>query len=155
MRPLPDDTPLRAGRVSRSLWLALGLLFVLLGFIGALLPLMPTTIFLILAAGCFTRSSPRLESWLLSDPRFGSTLRAWREDGAMGRRAKVMACSGIALGYALFVWSLRPGLLVDLVVAIAMAGCAAFIIRRPALRGKDGLAAVPAENDSVTAREAG
>lgn len=127
-----DEEPSRpGGRLSRAAWLMLGLVFVALGFIGALLPLMPTTIFLILAAGCFARSSPRLEAWLLSHPRFGPTLRAWRKDGAIGRRAKIMACSGIALGYALFWWGARPSLLVDLIVGAVMAGCAAFIVTRP------------------------
>lgn len=130
-----EKRPVRfAGHVSRSLWLAAGLTFVALGGIGALLPLMPTTIFLILAAGCFARSSPRLETWLMTHPRFGPTLRAWREEGAIGRRAKIMACGGIAFGYALFWWNVRPGLLIDLIVAVVMAGCAAFIISRPSPR---------------------
>ena len=45
-----------------------------------------------------------------------------------------MACAGIALGYALFWWGARPGLMVDLIVGLAMAGCAAFILSRPAPR---------------------
>ena len=118
-------------RLSRAAWLGLGLLFVLLGFIGALLPLMPTTIFLILAAGCFARSSPRLENWLLGHPRFGPTLVAWRRDGAIPRRAKFFACSGIALGYVLFWWGARPGLWLELGVGAGMAGCALFIVSRP------------------------
>lgn len=128
------DRPERGSRrhhLTRGVWLLLGCLFVALGFIGALLPLMPTTIFLILAAGCFARSSPRLEAWLLNHPRFGPTLRAWRAEGAIGRRAKIAACSGIALGYALFWLGARPSLKIDLIVGLAMAACAAYILTRP------------------------
>lgn len=128
----PDRRRRIAGGVARSMWLALGFLFVALGFIGALLPLMPTTIFLILAVGCFARSSARLEAWLLDHPRFGPSLRAWREEGAIGRKAKLFASAGIALGYALFWWAARPGLLIDLIVGLIMAACAAFILSRPA-----------------------
>lgn len=130
MPPSPPD-PVRS-RLSRWGWIALGWLFVTLGFIGALLPVMPTTIFLILAAGCFARGSPRMEAWLLDHPRFGPTLRAWRRDGAIGRRAKIMACGGITVGYALFLWGARPGMGLASIVAALMAGCAAYIVTRPA-----------------------
>jgi len=86
-RPMP-----RRMRLVRLGWIALGWFFTGLGVIGALLPVMPTTIFLILAAACFARGSPRLERWLLDHPRFGPTLVAWRRDGAIGRRAKGMGC---------------------------------------------------------------
>ncbi len=128
-------TALREGsRVRRAIrfgWLALGVLCVGLGIVGALLPLMPTTIFLILAAGCFARSSPRLEAWLLDHPRFGPTLRAWRRDGAMSRRAKGMACGGMAIGYAIFLLTARPNTVLAIVVAFVMIGCATYIGTRP------------------------
>jgi len=129
-----DNKPDRGPNPSRALWLALGWLFVLLGFVGAFLPLMPTTIFLILAVGCFARSSPQLEAWLLDHPRFGPSLRAWRENGAITRKGKLLACAGMALGYAIFWFTARPGLTVDVVVALALAGCAAFVLSRPTAR---------------------
>ncbi|CAN5389027.1 YbaN family protein [soil metagenome] len=121
-------------RIGRVAWLAAGLLCVALGVVGAFLPLMPTPIFMILAAGCFARSSPRLEAWLLDHPRFGPTLRAWRAEGAIGRGAKAMACTGIAFGYTMFLWGARPGALLALGVAAAMGACAAYILSRPAPR---------------------
>lgn len=137
MTPGPDEhsagpNGALLGRLGRTLWLILGLICVGLGIIGAILPLMPTTIFLILAAGCFARSSPRLEAWLLGHPRFGTTLTAWRAEGAIAPRAKAMACGGIALGYALFVWGAHPAPLLAIGVATAMAACALYILSRPA-----------------------
>ena len=126
-----DNKPDRGSNPSRVLWLTLGWFFVLLGFVGALLPLMPTTIFLILAVGCFARSSPRLEAWLLDHRQFGPSLRAWRENGAITGKGKLLACTGMALGYAIFWFAARPGLTVDVIVALALAGCATFVLSRP------------------------
>lgn len=117
--------------LGRMAWTGLGLLFVGLGIVGAFLPLMPTTIFLILAAGCFARSSPRLEAWLLGHRHFGPTLRAWRAERAIGLRGKVMACSGIALGTILFWWQAHPGALLGAGVTAIMAACALYVVTRP------------------------
>ncbi|WP_367113843.1 YbaN family protein [Sphingomonas sp.] len=114
------------------MWVALGFFFVALGVIGALLPVMPTTIFLILAAGCFARGSARLEAWLLDHPKVGPPIRQWREQGAIPRRGKIAACAGIALGYALFWISVRPHAALALGVAAGMAACALWIVTRPA-----------------------
>ncbi|WP_157216393.1 YbaN family protein [Flavisphingomonas formosensis] len=132
MRGLPDGPePSQPHRAVRIGWLLLGFVCVALGFIGALLPLMPTTIFLILAAGCFARSSPRLEAWLLDHPRFGPTLRAWRRDGAIPKQAKIAACAGIALGGTIFLAGARPRLWIAALVTLALAACAAWIVSRP------------------------
>jgi uncharacterized membrane protein YbaN (DUF454 family) len=74
-------------------------------------PLLPTTIFLIAAAWCFARSSPRLEAWLLNHPQFGKTLRDWRSDGAISRPAKMMVCAGMTFGFVVFWFSAHPSLL--------------------------------------------
>ena len=94
----------------RAGYAALGFAFVALGIIGAFLPVMPTTVFLILAAWSFGRSSPRLEAWMLNHPKFGGVIRDWREHGAVPRRVKYLACSGMAVGFAVFWFSAHPPL---------------------------------------------
>ena len=111
--------------------LVAGFLLLALGIIGAFLPLMPTTIFIILAAACFARSSARLERWLLGHKRFGSLIVAWRTERAIPRRAKVPAAIGMVLGYASFLIGARPGLLLNLFVLAIFAGCAWYVLSRP------------------------
>jgi len=117
--------------MARTVFLLLGLGFTALGIAGAFLPLLPTTVFLILAAGCFARSSPRLEAWILNHKRFGPLVRAWRENGAIPRKAKILACAGMAAGFAIFFLSAHPGLWLGVGVAVALGACAAFVVSRP------------------------
>jgi uncharacterized membrane protein YbaN (DUF454 family) len=120
---------LRGGR--RAGFLALGVLMLVLGFIGIFLPVMPTTIFLIFAAWFFGRSSPQLEAWMLDHPRFGAALRQWREQGAVPLRAKLMAMFGIASGYALFWFGSRPTPIVGVLVGLFMLASAIYVVSRP------------------------
>lgn len=117
--------------MTRVVFLLLGLGFTALGVAGAFLPLLPTTVFLILAAACFAKSSPRMEAWILDHKRFGPLVRAWRENGAIPRKAKILACFGMAFGFAVFFLSVHPGLWLALVVAGALAACAVFVVSRP------------------------
>jgi uncharacterized membrane protein YbaN (DUF454 family) len=118
-------------RALRLGYLLCGLVMLALGIVGAFLPVMPTTIFLILATACFARSSPRLERWLLQHPRFGPPLRLWREQGAVSRRGKWYAALGMALGFALFWREAHPSLLVWIVVAAVFVASAAYVLSRP------------------------
>ena len=117
--------------IKRWGWFAFGWLMVVLGFIGALLPVMPTTIFLILAAGCFSHSSPRFEAWLLDHRWFGPPIRRWRARGAIPRRAKIVAIASMAGGYAVLLLTANPALWIDLIVAAGLIACAAYVATRP------------------------
>ena len=88
--PPPVTGPMRQG-LSRHAWQGLGFASLGLGTLGIFLPLLPTVVFYIFAAYCFTRSNPVWEAKLLNHPQFGPHIRAWRENGAVSRKGKVAA----------------------------------------------------------------
>jgi uncharacterized membrane protein YbaN (DUF454 family) len=114
----------------RLLWLAAGLLLAGIGIVGLILPVMPGTVFLILALACFSRSSPRLESWLLNHRAFGPALRQWRSTGAIPGRAKALAVSMMAGSLTVMGLVGTSGLTIA-VAAAPMAAAAVFILTRP------------------------
>jgi len=77
------------GRIRRSLWFGVGWVAVAIGFVGIVVPGLPTTVFFIIAAWCFARSSPRFERWVLELPKVGPLVRDYRAGLGMPRRAKV------------------------------------------------------------------
>ena len=103
----------------RHLYLIAGFLSIGLGAIGAFLPLLPTVPFMILAAFCFARSSPRLEAKLLNHRQFGPHIRRWREHGAISRRGKVAAVAAFGFSIALaLILSPWPWFLVPIAAAL-------------------------------------
>lgn len=127
----------------KALWLALGCVMLALGVIGAFLPVMPTTIFLILAVGCFSRSSPRLEKWLLDSPTYGPPLRIWREQKAVSRKGKAFACLGMMVGYGIFWWSAHPSWPLAVGVGVFFLVSAAYVLSRPAPKMTTGAGGEP------------
>ncbi len=110
--------------VAKILWIILGSLFVIIGGIGAVVPGLPTTLFLILAAACYIRSSQKLYDWLITNKTFGPYLKDYREGRGMPRNAKILAVSMIVLftGFAVFfaIESLVIRILVGLFGAIGL-----------------------------------
>ena len=119
-----------SNRLLRGVWLVLGLLFTGLGFVGAFLPLMPTTVFLLIAAFFFARSSPRFYAWLLNNRMFGSLIRDWRAGLGMPLRAKILAVTLITLttGSSILI---VPVLWVRLLLACVGVGVSTYLITRP------------------------
>ena len=101
--PVPDvpesARPIAEVRWRRRVLLVLGSTFVAIGAIGIVLPGLPGTVFLSLAAACFARSSPRFEAWLLEHPRLGPPVRQWRKTGAIPLPVKWIACLSMAASW--------------------------------------------------------
>jgi uncharacterized membrane protein YbaN (DUF454 family) len=128
---MSEEPSVEASPTRRIVYLVVGLLFVTLGFIGAFLPVLPTTPFLILAVACFARSSRRLESWLCDHPRFGPALRDWRQRGAIPRKAKLMSLAGTSVGFVLFWLAGSPGPWLMIAVAGLILAGLVFVFSRP------------------------
>lgn len=111
-------------------WRSLVVLFVLLGFIGALLPGMPTTVFLILAAWAASKGWPQMDAWLLNHPKYGPTLKAWRENGTVPRKAKYIASSMMFVSGVIMLFTSAP-LLVKIFTDLTMLIVAIWLWRRP------------------------
>ena len=100
----------------RYLYLALGLLSVGVGGIGVFVPGLPTTVFFIIAAWAFSKSSPRLENWVLGLPGIGPMVRDFRSGLGMPKKAKVAAITCIVLAVGLSAGFLIGNLTVRLIV---------------------------------------
>ena len=81
----------------RYLWIGLGSIFVSVGFVGVFIPGLPTTIWLILAAGCYIRSSEKLYNWLIENKLFGKYIKNYYDGLGMPRNSKILAVSSITL----------------------------------------------------------
>lgn len=114
----------------RFIWAGLGTLCVALGVIGAFLPLIPTVPFLLLAAFLFSRSSPRLHTWLLSHPIFGPLIEDWNRSGVIRPRAKRLATLSIAAVFGLSL-ALDVKTTVLIIQAVVLSGVLVFIWSRP------------------------
>ena len=120
----------QASRLGRAAWLVGGLVAVGIGSIGVVVPGLPTTVFFIVAAWCFSRSSERLERWVLGLPRIGPMVRDHRAGLGMPRRAKLIASSMIVVAVTLSVVLAMNGWLVRAVVLVLGAIGVAYITWR-------------------------
>lgn len=108
-------------RIKKYLLIFFGLFFILLGIVGAVLPILPTTPFLILALTCFANSSPRFHQTLLNNPWFGSALQQWEQNRSISRKSKIKAMWLIVLSFAISITLLQGRL--HLQLGLLIMGC--------------------------------
>jgi len=82
----------------------LGFLFVGIAVLGVILPLLPTTPFVLLAAACFARSSEKWHRWMLANNTFGPMIRNWEKNRCISCRVKLIAIASMVFvgGYSIF-----------------------------------------------------
>lgn len=123
--PAPTSDRLTARtRLKRAVLAGVGLLALFLGLLGAVLPGLPTTPFVLLAAACFAKASPRLHQWLVQHRWLGPMVRDWEAHHTLPLRIKWLASGMMAVMVGISAWQLdaRPG--VQAVVLISgLIGC--------------------------------
>ncbi len=99
---------------------ALGFFCLGLAVLGAILPVMPTTCFVLMAAACFAKSSPRFYNWLLASSIFGPMINQWQTTRSMPKRAKIMAITTILCSGTISIYVLDSVMLQGIVAAILL-----------------------------------
>lgn len=118
-------------RPLRIIYYVIGLLMIVLAIIGAILPIMPTVPFLLVASWCFARSSPRFHNWLHSHKVFGPPIKQWEEQGVISPFVKILAVGGMSVGFCSFLLITKPVLWLAICVAIVLILISVYILTRP------------------------
>ena len=117
-------------RASRHGLFLLGGLSFAVGTLGLILPLVPTTIFWIIAAWAWSKSCPRLQHRLYALPGAGPHVRSWLEDGTISRRGKLFAVSGLLFGLAMTALALHDQPLILTAAGLPQLAAAFFVASR-------------------------
>ncbi|WP_294635407.1 YbaN family protein [uncultured Aquabacterium sp.] len=110
-------------------WRTVGMLSMAVGVINAFIPLLPTTVFLLIGVWAYGKGDPAMRERLLNHPRYGRSLRLWIENRQITRRGKLAAVGGIALSAAITATALGPSPVMWFVVA-ALVGLSAYLATR-------------------------
>lgn len=117
--------------IKRYLLMTAGIMALVLGAVGVVLPLLPTTPFVLLAALCFSQSSPRFHNWLVNHQTFGPLIIDWQQSGAIRPKAKRAATFGIVVIGGLSLYLVKPPYTATILIVCLFVGVLGFIWTRP------------------------
>lgn len=133
----PDpDVKLKKNRVVRVLLIVAGTVSLVFAAIGLVLPLLPTTPFLLLAVACYCRSSERLYNWLINNRWFGEYIRNYREGRGIPLKTKISAVTILWVTISISALFLVPLLIVQVVLLVVAAAVSIHILRLPTYKKK-------------------
>lgn len=115
--------------ITKNLLIFFGWLCIIFGLLGVVLPILPTTPFLILALALFSKSSPRFHQMLLNNAWFGPVLREWEESKSISRQAKYKAYLLIFIAFSMSIALLSGAVYVQLLLLVTAPILVIFIWR--------------------------
>ena len=123
-------------RLVRGTLFIAGSFFLGLGIIGIVIPLLPTTPFLLLAAACYARSSKRFYNWLLNNKLFGSYIRNYREGKGVPLKVKLLSIFFLWLTIGISMYVFVNLLLVRIILIVIAIGVTIHILTIKTLKEK-------------------
>lgn len=124
------EVPAMAAQPGKTGFRILAYISMALAAIGVVLPLLPTTPFVLLAAFFASKGSPAFASWLEGHPSFGPAIRDWRRNRVIPLKAKVLACSMMLLSWGLMFFMGAAGMVLA-ISGVFLAGVASYLLTRP------------------------
>ena len=135
---IKDKNILSAGNIPalRIVWLSIGMIFTAVGMVGIIVPGLPTTIFMILAAGCFFRSSTKMYHWVIGHPLFGDQVLRFRKGEGMPKKAKYLSILTMwtFIMFAVFIGLPDSAAWIKYFIALSGATGTLYIISQPNLK---------------------
>lgn len=119
----------------KAFLITVGWISVVLGVLGIFLPVLPTTPFLLLAAACFVRSSPRFYQWLVQHPKLGGYIIHYLNGEGIPKRAKIIAITMIWVTMGFSAWLVIPIIWVKMLMFSIGLAVSIYIIRQPNYEG--------------------
>ena len=133
----------QSSKIIRGIWFIAGSICLILGAIGIVLPILPTTPFLLASAACYYKSSSRMHQWLINNKWFGEYIRNYQEGRGIPKKTKITALIilwvTIGISVIFFLDKLLPSFLLlpmQIIMIIVAITVSAYMLRLPTFEGK-------------------
>jgi uncharacterized protein len=133
-QPLGSQNQTSNNKLVRSLFFVAGTITLLLGAVGVVLPILPTTPFLLVSLACYLRSSERMTHWMLNNKYFGKYIRNYTEGKGIPMKTKLFAIAVLWITITISGVILVPLLVVQIILLVVATAVTVHLVRLPTCR---------------------